>query len=99
MFHRDHCITKEELMTCMTCATKQYTNAKRDISGSGREPRASRNRMTRKRITRSATCAHASRPVSLGFPFRKHKSTQVNTLKHSLPQLNGMRYTQELLLI
>jgi len=31
------------------------------------------------------------------FPFRRYKSTQVNTLKHSLPQLNGTRYTQELL--
>jgi len=28
------------------------------------------------------------------FPFRRHKSTQVNTLKHSLPQLNGTRYTK-----
>jgi len=25
---------------------------------------------------------------------RRHKLTQVNTLMHSLPQLNGTRYTQ-----
>jgi len=28
------------------------------------------------------------------FPFRRHKSTQINPLKYSLPQLNGTQYTQ-----
>ncbi|KYN29753.1 DENN domain-containing protein 1A, partial [Trachymyrmex cornetzi] len=28
------------------------------------------------------------------FPFRRHKPTQYNTLKHSLPRLSGTRYVQ-----